>query len=319
MKHFLLLIASSMLAMMILGSCTNEVDSSCKSFESAPAMDTLDDNLNEDPLIISLSELNDSLYKSTKVTNVNTRGWRDIFGFLKLVEIVYVDVLGGIKGAQWGSAGGVAGSIAGCVLVGIGTSALACCNFENTVATRISDRAYYPQSQVEAAYAYAIQDKKLQQEEIINCSAIKIQFPPNFESSVEVGLYHNIALKILNDELPSEYELGDYLTEEQMSILHSESFKRNYSTLLTDPNLFSMDYLEDCSQKEDRIIKLFLDVYKEYPEDLEDVNLLINLYIDRIEADSTITELQKQCVYSALSIAAYSTVYWSKQEDLKQK
>lgn len=247
MKNILVLIASSVLVMMIFWSCTNEVDSSCKSFESASTLGTLDYNLNEDPLIISLSELNDSLYKSAKMRTSNTRGWREIFGFLKLVEIVYVDVLGGIKGAEWGAIGGVAGSIVGSIVVGIGSSALACCNFENTSASRVSDSDFFPQYQVESAYACAMQDENLQQEETKNCSAINIQFPIKFESSKEVGLYHNIALKILNEELPSECDLKDYLTEEQMYILHSESFMNNYNTLLTTPEFCKhLLYLLTC-------------------------------------------------------------------------
>lgn len=45
-------------------------------------------------------------------------------------------------------------------------------------------------------------------------------------------------------------------------------------------------------------------------EDSEDVGYLINRYIELIEKDSQITDLQKGVVYSALSTAAYSTNYW---------
>lgn len=45
-------------------------------------------------------------------------------------------------------------------------------------------------------------------------------------------------------------------------------------------------------------------------EDSEDVGYLINRYIELIEKDSQITDLQKGVVYSALSTASYSTNYW---------
>ena len=48
-------------------------------------------------------------------------------------------------------------------------------------------------------------------------------------------------------------------------------------------------------------------------EDSEDVGYLINRYIELIEKDSQITDLQKGVVYSALSTAAYSTNYWYKR------
>lgn len=70
--------------------------------------------------------------------------------------------------------------------------------------------------------------------------------------------------------------------------------------------------------KEDKIIQLFLEVFQEYPSDMEDINYLINKYIELIESDAQITELQKEAVYFALSTAAYSTNYWySKSQDSK--
>lgn len=313
MKQLFILIATIVASIMLFSACTNEVDSSSKSFDFQSSVISPEDSLNNDPLIISLAELNDSLTIAAKTKNVQTKGLREIFGFFKLVEIVYLDVCGGIKGAQWGAVGGLAGSIVGGIVVAIGTSALASCNFSHSSVTKASDIHYYSQHQVESAYVVARQNKVLQQKEIEKCSAINLQLPVKFESSKEVGLYHNISLRILNDELPSQAELGNYLSDEEISILHSESFMNNYDALLTSPQLLSMEYLNETSDKEDRIIKLFLDVYQEYPEDMEDVNYLINMYIDRIERDPAITDLQKQCVYSALSIAAYSTNYWSNQ------
>lgn len=67
------------------------------------------------------------------------------------------------------------------------------------------------------------------------------------------------------------------------------------------------------STKEDRIVEMFIDVYKEYPTDIYDVNYLINKYIELIERDTQITSLEKEAVYSALSTAAFSSSYWSQR------
>lgn len=182
--------------------------------------------------------------------------------------------------------------------------AAACCGSRAT-----SDYPIISQTQVELAYVAAIKNDGLLKEQI-DKSLVSINIPPKYDLSFKVGLYHNAALKIIGEGLSLGYELEEALTPEEITMLHSEEFRNNFKYSMNNPHIFSFDYISANPTKEDRVIQLFLQAYQEYPSDLNDVNYLINKYIEIIENDIQITDMQKCAVYSALSTAIYSTNYW---------
>lgn len=171
---------------------------------------------------------------------------------------------------------------------------------------------------MELAYVNAKLNDNLRTKECLECSVIDINLPQKYMTSKDVGVLHNVTLRIIEEDLPLEYKLEDGLTKDEIRMLQSDEFVEKYNYSLNHPKVFSIDYMSENITKEDKIIQLFLEVFQEYPSDMEDINYLINKYIELIESDAQITELQKEAVYFALSTAAYSTNYWySKSQDSK--
>ena len=260
--------------------------------------------LDADPLIVNLKSLNDSLISNR---NIESRGFRDFFRFMDAIAVVVADVRGAIDGAKWGgSLLGWPGAILGSVVVGATYSTLAglCCDSRALSENKVNLQ------QVELAYVNATLDEGLIRDEILEATPIAINIPKEYQSSLEVGVLHNATLRIIDEDIPMQYELEDGLSTDEIKMLNSDEFVSKYNYSLENPQVLTLEYINDDPSKEDRVIQLFLQAYQEYPSDLDDVNYLINRYIELIEIDPQITEMQKEIVYSALSTAAYSTNYW---------
>lgn len=300
MRQILFIIIGLAIFLLIISYSSNEQP----ILKSSENMGLVEDSFENDPLIVNLKSLNDSLISQTHHES------RGLFSFLKVLNelcVIAADVKGAVDGAKWGgSMLGVPGAVLGSVVVGATYSAMAglCLDSRACVENKIS------QKQIELAYVNAKLNDELIQNEQTENSSIMINIPSGYQSSLDAGVYHNITLKIIDEDLPLEYGLEDGLTSDELSMLHSDDFTDKYNYSLNNPQVFSIDYMCENPTKEDRIIQLFLQAYQEYPAELEDVGYLINRYIELIEKDSQITDLQKGVVYSALSTAAYSTNYW---------
>lgn len=64
---------------------------------------------------------------------------------------------------------------------------------------------------------------------------------------------------------------------------------------------------------DEKVIDIFLEIYLQYPDSLDDIYFLVNKYSEIINSSIDITVEEKSNIYSALSIAAYSSIYWEQQ------
>ncbi|MBD5300877.1 MAG: hypothetical protein HDS17_05350 [Bacteroides sp.] len=299
MKQILFIIIG-VVNLLLITSCSNNE----QPLENIENIGVVESPFESDTLIVKLKSLNDSLISQSHHES------RGLFSFLRILDelcIIAADVKGAVDGAKWGgSVLGVPGAVLGSVVVGATYSAMAglCMDSRSCVENKIK------QKQIELAYVNATLNDELIQNERTENSSMTINIPVEYKSSLDAGVYHNITLKIIDEELPLEYALEDGLTSEELSMLHSDEFTSKYNYSINNPEVFSIDYMCANPNKEDKIIQLFLQAYQEYPSELGDLEYLINRYIDLIESDSQITDLQKSAVYSALSTAAYSTNYW---------
>lgn len=278
--------------------------------ENEQLQESIIHQFDNDSLIQKLTILNDSLVSNPPK---QTRGFREFLRFLRHLSIVVSDIRGAIDGAKWGSQIlGVPGAILGSIIVGASYSAMT----GLTTDTRASNSLNLNQQKIELAYVNSKLNKSLIDQQKLQCQDINIYLPIDYQSSIDVGLYHNATLEFLEKDLPLEYTIYEGMTSDEIYMLHSPDFQNKYNAALANFSYSSFDSTIENYSKEDRIIQLFIDVYKQFPNDLDDINLIINLYIKTIQQDPNISETEKKIVFNALSTAAYSSHYWiNKIED----
>ena len=297
MKKILLFFS---LLCMFLVSCTNEEPIS-PEFQSQNDVEVI--SFNDDPTILQLSNLNDSLMSIS--SNVESRGkfWNI---FKKVCKIAFADIKGAYNGYKWGSIFGPVGSWVGASVVGIGSSAIAGIDeFSRAPLQLVS------QSDVEAAYVITVCDPNFESNKLLVGERVKIDIPQEHISTVELGKVHNLTLKTLQTKDLSTVNIENGFSTEEIEILHSTKLQNYYTSYLNDSNAFDLDFaLSDSNSKDEYIVQLFLDLYKNYPSDIDDVNFIINEYIHIIEQDTLLTTEEKQVIYTAIAMAGYSTDYW---------
>lgn len=279
----------------------------------ATSQTVISDAFANDPLIINLQALNDSLLLQTKP---ETRG---LFGnwFRKVLRIAVADILGAVKGAGLGSVFGPAGTYIGAVVVGAASSYDSYHSGDLNL-SKASDYNFIPQEDVERAFIIARNSGDTLAERADLTLPDPLKIPQIYIDALKVGLYHNLTLRVIEDSTPLEFCVEDGLTEQEVTFLHSAYFTNGYNEFLSNPQNYSFNYAIANPTKVDRIIQLFVEVYQNYPADQHDATEVINQYIEVIESDTQITEEQKQIVYSALATAAFSTDYWKSQEPLTE-
>lgn len=305
MKKLLFMFA---LVCMVLTSCSNEDVSPAPE---AKAQEAALSAYKYDPTITRLTAFNDSLITSQPAS-------RSLWSFFKKVcSIASADIKGAVAGYkkgceewtnQYGLWGNEIGGVAGAIVDGIGASKLA---FDNEFHSK--SILTCSQTDIEQAYVYTICSPDFE----VNPDALGepwvIKIPEEFHSCVELGIIHNLTLNTLrnNESSIGQVDISNGFTDQQIAVIHSETFQNHFIEYMSDSSSFSMEYIFSNYCKEEYIVKLFLDLYTQYPENLYDVNYIISEYIDIIENDSSITSGQKQAIYIAISVAGYSSQYWN--------
>lgn len=291
-KHFIIL---SLFAFICIGCNIDEPKS------DYPKESTEQNELTKDKLILELQELNDSLIQSQQT---ETRGRLRNF-FRKICNIVVADVKGGFSGATIGSkVGGKVGAWICGVVTAIGDSYKAgVTEFSRATMQGLSIE------EIEAAYSQTIyKDIDISETEYIKLNA-NLKLPTEFKYTTEMGRLHNLTLTCIDS---GDYSLTNYttqLTKPEILCINCEEFRSFYNT----DRVFNIEEAIINPSKEEQVIQLFIEAFLEYPEDSEDVTQLINNYIDKIEADNSISPEKRETIYYALSIAAYSTEYWKEK------
>lgn len=266
----------------------------------------------KDELILSLENLNDSIM----ATKPQSRS------FLRFLAVSAADIGGawelGKIGATVGSAfpgyGTLIGGGVGAVVGGVGASYVAYCSTCSIVVPYNYDVAF-----VAAEYA-----KIKESVEINECfdEQIKLEIPQKYEEALLVGAEHNLILDALradsvitrSEPMNMENTTSPSLSTIETQVLNSSGFVDRYNSLMqTYCSLDVEKYVSDNNSMGSQVVRLFIDVYNQYSETIDDVNLIINKYIQRIESSSSLTNDEKQLIYNALAVAAYSFRYWDNE------
>ena len=310
MKKFLFVLSLLLIAISFY-SCQNDED-----LQNTLNLEYSSVSLDSDPLIANLKNLNDSLLQS-KDSIDESRSISGFFKNLKQLAVIYADIKGAIEGAKlgfkWGKGHGLLSSLAGSAVFAAVMSAMysAMAAITNSSSNMEQVNINFDQERVELAYVNSVLRQDLVSNELERCSKVKINIPQKNCKDYEAGIHHNITLRlILNEGDLYNYNLEDALSYTELQTLHSREYMNSYKTAYTNPEVFSLSYEVENPSKEDKVIQLFLDAYKDYVDNLDDVNDLINNYISIIEKDTNITDEEKSAVYSALSPAAFSSNYW---------
>lgn len=288
-------------------------------------------------LLISLEQANQEFIQSQQT---ELRGFWDKFG--KFCSVVTADALsgysmgkmGGSVGAVLGPKGAVAGAAIGGTIGAIGGSYAAYKTVKgyNTVQTKLS----YEQAQ--KAYIVAMSQRGQTGQtgqtgpmrsvgfvEKMHNDGIDIDFPIEMRASaLSAGETHNLALGYL-----IEIEKGvDSLQvvfhpnkKEEEYIFKSTRMNDEYDrvvSVLSEGNVEALyeDLRKTRAHKIDVIMSLFVEVFSTYIGDINDINRLSNMYINRIERSNELTQEEKQILYNAISIAAHSYRFWEDQNKI---
>lgn len=137
------------------------------------------------------------------------------------------------------------------------------------------------------------------------------------EQSLMVGKMHNVILASLansNDDLildekpeklPNQKVSADI--ELQLTILDSEDLQTECKTIARD---IINGQGDNNNSTVDKILELFEDVLKQYPEESRDVAFVIGKYTEIIDQSDELTEEEKMVLKSTFATALCSSKYW---------
>lgn len=260
-------------------------------------------------------------------------------GFLRGLAIFSADVIGAYEGGKiGGSVGGVVGSAfagagaapgagigaaIGGAIGGIGSSYGMWCT------TKGCGRIEYPSIPL-ISDTYCVIKAELESNrtdnEVVTIGYLDI--PVDVKSLEDIGVIHNAALDklIYSDQIdimPLSNEpgyIGDIdvvhncwqLSSLETTVIQSNEFVDYYDNSMTA--IFEGDYQFSIISDNiisDQIIKLYLETIENMNNpDFESIVNFTNQYISIISDNSDVTELEKQNLYIAFSVAVYSFKYW---------
>lgn len=265
----------------------------------------------QNELVITLQNFNDSIIATKPITRT---------GWLRFLAVATADISGGFEmgkiGATLGSSfpgyGTVVGGAIGAAIGAAGASYMA------DLATRTSISSsdiINSKASVQQAYCYVRENNLIEE---YSTEAIAITLPSEYETSIEVGIAHNAILNVVAPPPSDEnWEATQAFTSVENAVLNSEDYIENYETVLSKVINCDGDkpFYVTGSGVDSEIVNLFIEVFYQYSEDISDVNLIVNKYIEKIEASGMLNELQKKNVYDALTVAVFSFYHWSSLEE----
>lgn len=260
-------------------------------------------------LLSKLSAFNDSL----KQKRTETRGFVKP-GAWKRAQVIAADCAGAWScgeaglyvGGLFSPAGSAVGATIGAIIGGACGSYTAYASLYWTRTTQL--KAITPED-VTLAYADLITDEN------INFYDEKpkkiIANYPNVDENVSLmGAKHNLLLKKLLTEDYGKVISEDVLSEDEIKIIQSSCYRKAYEdTMLAiskNEGILKLDG-DDVGNK---LMNLFYDIFQNYSDNSDDVQFLINKYIEAVNESSELSEEVKNIVYSSLSVIASSYEFW---------
>lgn len=268
-----------------------------------------------------LEQLNDSI-KQNYNRNYASRGW------LRNLYIVGSDAYGAYKwgkhGARIGSVlGGPHGGLIGGAIAGtLGAVKYSCRAYEQTKNTGYFEPIPLGTNELTATYTAL---EAIDKNDFDYC----LSFPCDGESIENVGEYHNRALAYLMDadggislmsddiDTPADDpilpETLVELTPLEREIVENAEFSTkldNDETILQANSIDDFDFGESESGT---IMKLYIEALDSIdgPDAIQGVINLTNQYIAIISDSTTLSDEEKENLYIAFSVGAYSYKYWA--------
>lgn len=144
--------------------------------------------------------------------------------------------------------------------------------------------------------------------------SINLEYPAEYaEVATQIAVLHNEVLTIL-DSIGEENIIVDSsaFSADMQEYINNPEFFNSYDSIIVN----AINYNNIEAQNEvDIIIRLFLDAVSEV-DTLEEITAIANDYIGIIEESTTLTTEQKQILYTAFAVSAYSFEYWSKYKEM---
>lgn len=151
---------------------------------------------------------------------------------------------------------------------------------------------------------------------------------------IETGLIHNTLLEKMLFETNQKIDTNTLSIEDKETYFKIREdvksqealFETIYSNTISayttlketnDVSLFlgklKKSFSSDNNSFQNKVIDLFLNIYLQYPEDINDVFFIIDKYAEIIMDAQDLTDDDKKNILYSLSIAAYSSAYWEQQ------
>ena len=286
------------LPLLLISSCSHSI---CEDCQSSP--------VNDSELITQLQAYNDLMAEGVSGTR----------GFGRFCAIAGADLLGAYEGGKigiriGGAIGGVCGGhavegaivggVAGGVICGVGGSYAAYCSTRAALTSSLDTQVLL----------------LMVEEGVSNISEIRNQINPNVVGSddlilpqepIDVGVLHNY---ILNDILNNDTNSLDANSDTDISPLDSLIFNSSELLAATDSTI-SVYEREGVSIESknlpDLVMNLYQDIFNKCSDSYEDVVACINSYYEMIKNSDELTEDEKLCIYTGLSVSLYSLNYWN--------
>jgi hypothetical protein len=258
-------------------------------------------------LVCQLQALNDSLL-SSKSNVARSFSWNS---FARVCCVAGADFLGAYQGGKaggeigvmFGPHGAAVGAGVGGLICGVGASYGAYCG------TRSSATIIAPQT-VAAAYV-AVYESDLCISDYYP-SQISLKLPDGSADLQDIGAKHNL---ILNRLLAMDFDESastSSLPKMERAVLESDDFVTQYYKC--EEQLSKLDSASEFTSDgsvSDNVIKKYLTLLENYPEQVSDVEQISNDYIQLVANTSELTDSEKDILYRAICVAASSVEYWN--------
>ena len=139
-----------------------------------------------------------------------------------------------------------------------------------------------------------------------------IVYPNQYQYLENVGVFHNNILDIMDNTNYQFVNVEDYelIFDADMEDLNDSLVVRASRIIDVITEDFSYDDFFDGTDPIGAVLLAFEDLYDNYVNSLYDVETIVNAYINTVAASNDLTEVQKTSLISALTVAAYSSIYW---------
>ena len=295
------------IACAILSSCSKDLAKDVCTTDTPDAP--------QSSLICKMSNFNDSLLSAKP----STRGRNETI--LHGTCIVVADAIGAYN---IGKIGAKVGSFFGHPVIGGTIGALvggACASYKvydllnNRTRANVAQNEYAPMT-VAAAYVPALENPSQVNDNLPK--QIQLEFSAENEKNVEYGAKHNIIVKnLLSNNFAIDSEVKQYLSKEEIDILTSKEFIQGYDSTICA--LGESIANGDIPQVNDNdiptlLMNLFTNILETYSDKAEDVEFVINKYIEAVQNTNELSTEEKDNIYRSLSVAASSFELWNTKQ-----